>query len=264
MKESAQRRPGRRIIGGCYETNSVRCDGANLIYYASDSLWRAETALHIGGAQVSSEIYTYYYDLVKRSPEQYPGDARENTISLCKEYVAVNTLAAERSITLKRSARQPLQHGLINSGSFQHLLYGAGDQQADADEGSGNEARRELLLEAYYGANGLQPVAEDALKDYFSKHFVVFKSINGYLTDTNDAGESVALSDDRIEEIKKQFNTMADSISKGTSIEEANTKYLESQNSTSVGEFTASVINGGNTDYPEGFYDQVVAMKMAT
>ena len=54
---------------------------------------------------------------------------------------------------------------------------------------------------------------------------------------------------------------MADSISKGTSIEEANTKYLESQNSTSVGEFTASVINGGNTDYPEGFYDQVVAMK---
>ena len=45
---------------------------------------------------------------------------------------------------------------------------------------------------------------------------------------------------------------MADSISKGTSIEEANTKYLESQNSTSVGEFTASVINGGNTDYPEG------------
>lgn len=57
---------------------------------------------------------------------------------------------------------------------------------------------------------------------------------------------------------------MADSISKGTSIEEANTKYLESQNSTSVGEFTASVINGGNTDYPEGFYDQVVAMKMAT
>lgn len=221
-----------------------------------------KTALHIGGAQVSSEIYTYYYDLVKRSPEQYPGDARENTISLCKEYVAVNTLAAERSITLKTEREAAASAWVNQQWKFFSTYYtGLGISKQTLMKVRENEARRELLLEAYYGANGLQPVAEDALKDYFSKHFVVFKSINGYLTDTNDAGESVALSDDRIEEIKKQFNTMADSISKGTSIEEANTKYLESQNSTSVGEFTASVINGGNTDYPEGFYDQVVAMK---
>ena len=211
-----------------------------------------KTALHIGGAQVSSEIYTYYYDLVKRSPEQYPGDARENTISLCKEYVAVNTLAAERSITLKTEREAAASAWVNQQWKFFSTYYtGLGISKQTLMKVRENEARRELLLEAYYGANGLQPVAEDALKDYFSKHFVVFKSINGYLTDTNDAGESVALSDDRIEEIKKQFNTMADSISKGTSIEEANTKYLESQNSTSVGEFTASVINGGNTDYPE-------------
>ena len=56
-----------------------------------------KTALHIGGAQVSSEIYTYYYDLVKRSPEQYPGDARENTISYVRNMW--------RLIHLRRSGR---------------------------------------------------------------------------------------------------------------------------------------------------------------
>ena len=222
----------------------------------------SKTALQIGGAQVSSEIYTYYYDLVKRSPEEYPGDARKNAISLCKEYVAVNTLAAERSITLKTEQEAAASAWVNQQWKFFSTYYtGLGLSKQTLMKVRENEARRALLLEAYYGAGGLQPVADDALKDYFSKHFVVFKSINGYLTDTNDAGESLALSDDRIAQIKKQFNTMADSISKGASIEEVNTQYLESQNSSSVGEFTASVIDGENTDYPEGFYDQVAAMK---
>lgn len=221
-----------------------------------------KTALQIGGAQVSSEIYTYYYDLVKRSPEEYPGDARESAINLCKEYVAINTLAAERSITLKTEREAAASAWVNQQWKFFSTYYmGLGVSKQTLMKVRENEARRALLLEAYYGAGGLQPVADDALKDYFAKHFVVFKSINGYLTDTNDAGESVVLSDERIAQIKKQFNTMADSIRTGASIEEANTKYLESQNSSNVGEFTASVIDGANTDYPEGFYDQVAAMK---
>jgi len=71
----------------------------------------------------------------------------------------------------------------------------------------------------------------------------------------------VALSDERVAEIKQQFNTMADNIRNGTSIEEVNTKYLEAQKSAAGGELAASVIDGQNTDYPEGFYEQVAAMK---
>mgnify|MGYP000579782234 CR=1 FL=1 len=149
----------------------MRCDGANLIYYASDSLWRAENGAAYRRRTVSSEIYTYYYDLVKRSPEQYPGDARENTISLCKEYVAVNTLAAERSITLKTEREAAASAWVNQQWKFFSTYYtGLGISKQTLMKVRENEARRELLLEAYYGANGLQPVAEDALKDYFSKH----------------------------------------------------------------------------------------------
>lgn len=220
------------------------------------------TALSIGGAQISSEIYTYYYDLVKRSPETDPGDARENAVNLCKEYVAVNTLAAELSLSLQTKQEASASAWVNQQWKFFSTYYTSlGISKQTLMKVRENEERRALLLEAYYGAGGLQPVADEELKAYFSSHFVVFKSINGYLTDTNDAGEPVALSDERIAAIKQQFNTMAEDIRKGTSIEEINTKYLESQNSASAGELTASVIDSQNTDYPEGFYEQAAAMK---
>lgn len=220
------------------------------------------TALSIGGAQISSEIYTYYYDLVKRSPKTYPGDARENAVNLCKEYVAVNTLAAELSLSLQTKQEASASAWVNQQWKFFSSYYTSlGISKQALMKVRENEERRKLLLDAYYGADGLQPVADEELKAYFSSHFVVFKSINGYLTDTNDVGEPVALSDERVAEIKQQFNTMADNIRNGTSIEEVNTKYLEAQKSAAGGELAASVIDGQNTDYPEGFYEQVAAMK---
>ena len=220
------------------------------------------TALSIGGAQISSEIYTYYYDLVKRSPKTYPGDARENAVNLCKEYVAVNTLAAELSLSLQTKQEASASAWVNQQWKFFSSYYTSlGISKQALMKVRENEERRKLLLDAYYGADGLQPVADEELKAYFSSHFVVFKSINGYLTDTNDVGEPVALSDERVAEIKQQFNTMADNIRNGTSIEEVNTKYLEAQKSAAGGELAASVIDGQNMDYPEGFYEQVAAMK---
>lgn len=220
------------------------------------------TALSVGGAQISSEVYTYYYDLVKRSPADYPGDARENAVALCREYVAVNTMAAELSLTLQTEQAAASSAWVNQQWKFFSTYYeGLGISKQTLMKVREKEARKELLLEAYYGTEGRQPVSEDELKAYFSSHFVVFKAINGYLTDTDDTGAPVALSDARVNEIRQQFNTMAENIRKGTSIDAVNTQYMESQNSAGTGEFTASVIDAQNTDYPEGFYDEVATMK---
>lgn len=220
------------------------------------------TALSIGGAQVGSEIYTYYYDFAKRSPEDYPGDARANAVALCREYVAVNTMAAELSLAPQPKHASNASAWVNQQWRFFSVYYQSiGISKQTLMKVRETEVRRELLLDAYYGTEGLQPVSEDELKAYFSGHFVVFKAINGYLTDTDDTGAQVALSDARVKEVKQQFNTMAENIRKGTSIDTVNTQYLESQNSTGAGEFTASVIDGKNAEYPQGFYDQVAAMK---
>lgn len=220
------------------------------------------TTLSIGGAQVGSEIYTYYYDLVKRAPAEYPGDARERAVALCKEYVAVNTLAAELSLTLRTEQAAAVSSWVNQQWRFFSVYYeGLGISKQTLTKIREQEAQKERLLEAYYGTEGLQPVSEEELKAYFSGHFVVFKAINGYLTDTDDTGAPVALSDARVNEIKQQFNTMAEQIRKGTSIDAVNTQYMKSQNSAETGEFTASVIDAQNADYPKGFYDQVAAMK---
>lgn len=221
-----------------------------------------KTALEIGGARISSEIYTYYYDLVKRSPEDYPGDARENAVRLCKEYVAVNTLAAERAISLGIEQKTAASDWVNQQWKFFSVYYTRlGVSKQSLMKARETAERRALLLEAYYGAGGLQPVSEEELKAYFSEHFVVFKAINGYLTDTDDTGAPVALSDERVKAVEQQFAAMADQIRQGTAIDAVNTQYLESQNSAGTGEFTASVIDAKNTDYPEGFFEQVAAMK---
>lgn len=221
-----------------------------------------KTALSIGGAQLNSEIYTYYYDLAVRSPEEYPGDARENAIQLCKEYVAVNTVAAEQAVRLGTEQETSASSWVNQQWKFFSGYYNRlGISKQTLMKVRENEERKALLLEAYYGAGGSQPVSEEELKAYFSSHFVVFYSIDGYLTDINDAGEQVALSEARVNEITQQFNDMAKNIQDGASIAQVNDDYLKAQNSSGMGEFTASVIDGDNTAYPEGFYDQVAAMK---
>lgn len=221
-----------------------------------------KTALSIGGAQLSSEIYTYYYDLVVRSPEDYPGDARENAIQLCREYVAVNTVAAEQAVRLGTEQESSASSWVNQQWKFFSGYYNRlGISKQTLMKARENEERKALLLEAYYGPDGSQPISEEDLKAYFSSHFVVFYSIDGYLTDINDAGEQVALSEARVNEITQQFNNMAKNIQGGASMAQVNDDYLKTQNSSGAGEFTASVIDADNTAYPEGFYDQVAAMK---
>ncbi|NLL03112.1 MAG: hypothetical protein GX269_02280, partial [Clostridiales bacterium] len=125
-----------------------------------------------------------------------------------------------------------------------------------------NQAFSEAILLATYDTKGTNPVSEDEIKAYFSDNYVFFKSINGYLKVTDEKGKEVKKTPQEIEEIVKNFNSMAKSITEENTIDNVNSAYLqESENPTTL---PIAVTAKDSKDYPKGFFEKVLEIKVGS
>lgn len=228
---------------------------------------KKDVALNIGSGQVSSDVYSYFLDYViiteSKDKKMSDNDIKKRASELCLEYVKINTKFDDMNLSLDAGKKAKIADDVTNKWSFFGKYYKSiGVSKQTLTKIEENQAFREAILLATYDTSGTNPVSEDEIKAYFSDNYVFFKSINGYLKVTDEKGQEVKKTPQEIEEIVKNFTSMAKSITEENTIDNVNSAYLqEGENKTTL---PVAVTTKDSKDYPKGFFEKVLEIKVGS
>lgn len=197
-------------------------------------------ALDVAGAEISQEVYACFMDNVVLNPEKFGLSAtpdekavKAKTEALCKEYVAVNTILNDLGAPLgdaEKAAVASAVIGLWNLFSTHYESLGITKQTLTKIET--NKAAKDTLLLYYYDKDGSRAVGEDETRAYFNENYISFRSINGYLTKTDENGNTVKLTDEKAQALTSKLQSLAVQIADGKSFEDASKEFAENQGIT--------------------------------
>lgn len=221
-------------------------------------------ALKIQGAQVSYEVYLYFYDKVANNPADYSltehaahADIAAVTDGLCREYVAANTLFAENGMALTADEKASISSRVNTIWRVYEAYYTAlGVSKPTITKLITGEFYHDALFFAKYNTGGELAVPEEQLQKYFTENYVVYKAITGYLSTTDDAGNSVALPDAEKTILINKFKTYAQRMQDGESIDEIMNDY---QN-TAISDVPVTVLQKNGLLYDENLFSKLHAM----
>lgn len=226
-----------------------------------------DTALEIAGAKISKEIYAAIMDAVVLNPEQFGlsiiPDAKAvkaKTQALCKEYVAVNTIIDDLGIPIGDNEKAAVATTVINLWHLFSTHYesiGITKQALTKIETS--KAAKDTLLLYYYGEQGANAVSEDEIKSYFGENYVSFRSINGYLTKTDESGNTESLTAVETQVLNNRLQTLAGRIADGEDFEDASERFAKEQG-IPTGSTEFKLLGKDDQSYPKGFFEQVALL----
>lgn len=224
-------------------------------------------ALDVAGAEISQEVYACFMDTVVLNPEKFGLSAtpdekavKAKTEALCKDYVAVNTIINDLGIPLgdaEKAAVASTVIGLWKLFSTHYESLGITKQTLTKIET--NKAAKDTLLLYYYDKDGSRAVGEDEIRAYFSENYISFRSINGYLTKTDESGNTVKLTDEEAQALMSKLQSLAVGIGDGESFEDASKEFAEKQGIT-AGSTGFKLLEKKDNSYPSGFFEQVAQL----
>ena len=224
------------------------------------------TALTVAGAELNTGIYTYYLDAVNSFPTDYGivtvedpaiiAKAREQ----CMRYVAIESIYSELmsggvDLTLTTEEKSEVSDSVNSLWRLMQSYYDEiGIEKKHITQIKTNEMKLRRLLHYYFDTNGEFPTTEEEIKKYFNANYVSFKSVNGYLTDKDEQGNSFMLTGDDKLLIEEKFNNMLEAVKNGTPIETVD----ESASADEI------FISKDNSAFPSGFFDFVAGLDYKT
>lgn len=202
----------------------------------------AKTEVKINGTNIDNEVTAYFKASAKDD---------EDVNALIARYVAVNSEFSNRSLSVPASLRASLSDNVNNIWNLFGTYYeGLGISKETIYKIELSRVYETLLLEERYGENGVSPVSEDDLKEYFRGNYAAVRFVTGYLFEVTENGTAEMTGEKKLK-LTESFNAAADAINNGTSIEEA-VSLLDSA------EIHDTVVNSkGNDNFPDGFWDEV-------
>lgn len=218
-------------------------------------------ALDIGGARVDADIYAYFLDRsVAENADMSFEEQKALAKNMCAEYVAVNTKYNQLGLSVTAQRKSSVSNDVNALWRLYYNYYESiGVSKQTLVKIYESQAYKMTLLLAYYDTDGITPVAEDRIKAHFSDNYVVFKSINDYLTKADGNGGYVALEGEELTAKQTVFKTLADKVSDTVTLDSVYSEYTTSQGQT-AGEMSTVVISKDATNYPSGFFDRVKAI----
>lgn len=240
-------------------------------------------ALTINGHKISQDIYAYYLDKVISNPSDYgldfssdESDRKNEAENLCKEYAAVNENFDKLGLSLTVSDKASVSAKVSDLWKVFSVYYTSrGITKQTLTNAETFNAVKGSLFRYYFDSEGTTAVNKDGkaavnknsktvadetdIKNYFYENYVAYRSINGYLTKTDEDGNTVDLTAGEINDLTLRFKAMAKRIASGDSIEEVGADYAAEQ-----GNLTANtdinIIKRDTSAYPAGFFEEVEAI----
>lgn len=209
--------------------------------------------LSIEGTRISEGVYTYFFSQTKD---------KDKTLEVCKLLVAAENIMKAEGISLSANYKRIVAEETDKKWSLFSAYYESiGVTKQDITSALAYEYGKNELLDYYYGDKGKKPVKESRLRSEFDKTYVGFKAIEASYTKLSDMGESVTISDREKSAIKKQFNSMAQSINSDTmTIDRANEKYNESIGLIVTQTLNTVLVKQGNVLYDDEFFSAIAKL----
>ncbi len=221
-------------------------------------------ALLIGNSPVDDEVYAYFLNSVIDKEE---GKTSSETIIEAAEgaryYVKVNTFAAKKGIALSRAEKTELSKRLSDFWAVYGEYYNKiGISKQTVHKIFESEAYETALLKAYYAQGGQKQVSNEEVLSCLNRYFIVFKSINGYFTETAQNGVASELSELDKELLTADYKKAAKQINAGELTFEAAAAKLSKNHIVNSPETV--ILKKGSPYYPDSFFDEVAAAKADT
>lgn len=196
----------------------------------------------INGTKIDSEITAYFKNTAKEG---------EDVNRLIARYVAINSEFQNRGLSIPKSMRASLSDDVNDIwhvwGNYYEKL---GISKETIYKIELSEVYKTLLLEEYYVEDGVSPVSEEDIKQYFRENYAAIRFVTGYLFEVTENG-TTEITDEQKNSLTAAFTSAADSVNGGTGIE-------ESVGSLGTTEVHDTVVNSkGNDNFPDGFWEEV-------
>ncbi|MBO4338611.1 MAG: hypothetical protein J5877_01660 [Clostridia bacterium] len=224
----------------------------------SSCVGREET-VQIGSVTVGKGIYEYFLsEAEKTNPDSPEKDAEKMTL----RYVAVNTQFEGLGLELNAAQKGEASK---TANSYWHLFSDyyteRGISKNDVYFAALSDEYLKAIIRSIYDTDGTNPIPEKAIKDYFSENYVAYKAIIELLQTTDENGNSIDLSDEKINSVTKQFNQMKKSIDGGTSFEKVNAAYQAKGLENEADSEQVMLLSASSKAFPTGTFEEIMKIK---
>ncbi len=201
----------------------------------------------VNETKIDNEVYKYFDDL---------HDGNEPLVNKAiSRYVTINSEFNNRNLSLTPSQKSELSSTVDDLWHLYGIYYqdvGVSKQTVYKVETS--KVYEDVLLDYYYGENGVEPVNEDEIKKYFKNHFIAISYATEYLFNIDETGATVPMKDSEKATIINGFTTAEGLVNTGSPIEAATTKEVHN----------ALINSSYDGSFPSGFYKEVANIKVGS
>ncbi len=234
-----------------------------ILLLAFSGCGKSDVFLSIGGQSITEGLFSYYLDTVVSYPESYGIDADDDEAAVnaaaecCKQYVAAENFLKENGLSLTTEGKRAAASQVETLWSLYRTHYTEkGITKPDITLAVTHEYRLKRIVEYYYGADGLEPIDEDDLKEEFVDLYVGFRVIAAPLSKVNNLGETVPMNQDEKKALLATFREYRDEINGGTAtIDEINVRYNETQQIIVTENLGINLVRIGSPMYTKEFYE---------
>lgn len=234
-----------------------------LILLSFSGCGKNDVFLDIGGQSITEGLFSYYLDTVVSYPERYGIDAEnadeaiEAAVICCKQYVAAESFLKENQLGLTTESKRAAANEVETLWSLYREHYiEKGITKPDLTLAVTHEYRMKRIVDYYYGADGLEPIDEDDLKEEFVDLYVGFRVISVPLSKVNNLGETVPMNEDEKKAQLELLRGYRNEINDGTStIDEINVRYNETRDIIVTESLGINVVKIGDPMYTKEFYE---------
>ena len=209
----------------------------------------------LNDVKISNDVFTYFLDMaITELGVDAPHNAlQDKAVELLSTYFKTNSLANAHGITLSIAEKAEISEKVNGYWStYDNYYEKIGVTKETLTKVFTAEAYRERLTLTYFGTDGKEEIPLSRIYAYFRTNYVLFQSITGYFTETDEAGEAIRLPQNEIEALLIRFQSMADVVNAGEKTMEEAADYLaESGLQSSV---QTVILHKDDTSYPEGFF----------
>lgn len=230
----------------------------SLFAFSGCSTFEKRSAVSLNGVEISDDVFTYFLDkaTVDLGLDAETKALREQTIAYLTTYFKTNSLAHAHGIELTIAEKTAVSERVNDYWLVYDQYYEkVGITKETLTKVFTADTYRDRLILAYYGTGGTEEIPLTRLYASFRTNYVLFQSIAGYFTETDEAGNTVRIPQNEIESLLLRFQSMADVVNSGEkSMEEAADYLAEAGIQSAV---QTVILHKDDDSYPEGFFEKV-------
>ena len=222
-----------------------------------------QTVLTVSGAEIDSEIFTYYLDKVIQRPTDYgltnnpqKDELRQAAVNECGKYLYANTEFRNRGLSLSAAEKVEISERVNDLWvRFENHYEDIKVSKQTLTKIQTSQAYGDAIFTSVYDKGAGDAAAEKELQDYFYSNYVCFRTVCAYFTSADGSSPMTQLEKN---ELLASFDAL-----KNNNDKEAGA-FAETVQAAGYTLSDSVLLKKGAEGYPAGFFEKVYSQATDT